>query len=83
VRGLPTLPSHLIPTYKTLGFDVIAKCFTDHLRVCVKDEFILFMPPENKNNPAEMRSTRQFILDRMQLMITQPSPKQQPEQMSS
>jgi hypothetical protein len=38
---------------------------------CLKDEFILFVPPENKNNPAEMRSTREYILDRMLRMITQ------------
>jgi hypothetical protein len=41
------------------------------LRLRVNDEFILFVPPENKNNPAEMRSTREYILDRMQRMITQ------------
>jgi hypothetical protein len=41
------------------------------LRLRVKDEFILFVPPENKNNPAEMCSTREYIIDRMQRMITQ------------
>ena len=43
----------------------------DVLRLRVNDEFILFVPPENKNNPDEMRSTREYILDRMRRMITQ------------
>jgi hypothetical protein len=29
------------------------------------------LPPENKNNPAEMRSAQEYILNRMQRMITQ------------
>jgi hypothetical protein len=54
-----------------LIFDVAAKCLTDHLRLRVKDKFILAVPPENKNNPVEMCGTREYILDRMQQMITQ------------
>jgi hypothetical protein len=39
------------------------------VRLRIRDEFILFLPPDNKNNPPEVRATREYVLDRLRKII--------------
>jgi hypothetical protein len=42
----------------------------DIVRLRVSDEFVLFIPPENKKSPSELKETREQLLNRFKKIIT-------------
>ena len=47
----------------------------DIVRLRVSDEFVLFIPPENKKSPLELKEAREYLLNRFKKIITHDFPK--------